>query len=283
MGVVAAVLAASAALTGCGGSEPAARTQDASRCTPSGPERVEQTTENPDGVIRDDAPVTGPDTDGDGVADGVETDGGQVALVRAGGNVLRFGSADGEVALQTSADFDADGRDDLVLTVAGRDPATYVVAGRASPGTLSPADDGVRIRPELAHPLPELAGERGADFAVVVRGADESHTDVYDGAAVLGLGPGADGRALKPTTTLVGLPRVRLPLSQGAEPEMLLYVPGDPAEVRFVARPKAIYRASLGTSSRVEDLFVFDEAGGRKIGLRIGERLAVWPVPPTCA
>jgi hypothetical protein len=228
-------------------------------------------------------PTAGPDTDGDGRPDDVKVAGGTVTITRADGT-LTFGQPGHDVALQNHADLDGDGRDDLILNDGGE---VYVVSGKSTPGPHSPKDAGVRVDPDLTDPWPvDLSKIAGQDFVVPHRAAGsstgvQSTTDVYDGAAVLALGPGGDGRGAKPWYRLPGLVRAAVPLAAGARPETLLYVPGTPAEVRIAERPGAILRA-LGPSHRVEDLIVFDERGVRKIGLQIDERVAIWPVPPLC-
>jgi len=204
--------------------------------------------------------------------------GGVVAVTRGDGE-LTFRQAGHDIALQNDADLDGDGRDDLILA---DNNEVFVVSGKTPRGVHTPSAAGVRVDADLTDPWPvDLSGVAGRDFVVPHRASERSNTDVYDGASVLALGPGGDARGAKPWARLPGLVRATVPLADGAPPETLLFVPGDPAEVRIVSRPGAVLRA-LGPSHRVEDVIVFDEGGLRKIGLQIDERVAIWPVPPAC-
>lgn len=215
------------------------------------------------------------DTDGDGRDDGVAlTDDGGLTITRGDGE-LRFPGAD----LQTAGDLDGDGRDDLILH---KDDESYAVEGRTRPGTYDVVEMGVGLAEHLTYIWrDDLDGRPGFDLAAPDHAADRPRTRVFSGAEVLELGPGGDAGVLDPARTLPGLPRAVVALAEGAEPETVLLVPGDRTSIRFAERPEIELRSDH-RASRVEDVKVFDEDGGRRIALVVDRHVSVWAAPPRC-
>jgi hypothetical protein len=215
------------------------------------------------------------DTDGDRRDDEVAvTDDGGLRITRGDGE-LHFPGA----GLQTGGDLDGDGRDDLILH---KDDRSFAVHGRTGPGTYDVLEIGVALAEHLTYIWrDDLDGRDGFDLAAPERIADRPRTRVYSGAEVLELGPGGDAGDLEPARTLPGLPRAVVALQEGAEPETVLLVPGERTSLRFAERPDVELRTEH-RASRVEDLKVFDEEGGRRIALVVDRHVAVWAAPPRC-
>jgi hypothetical protein len=254
------------------------RRADPEPCRPLPPERIASAAE-PRTNLTTPRPLATMDTDGDGHPDDVAAGAGTLSIRRGDGALTLFEPGH-DVGLRTWGDLDGDGRDDLIVDEDGA--AIYVVSGLTRSGGASPRDAGVRVDDALTYVwTPGLAGGRGADFVVPMRDPQRSVTDVYDGAAVMALAAGSDGRGRVPATQIEGLPRAVAQLVPGGALETLLYVPPPHPAVLIASRPGARLTADLGTG-RAEDVLVFDEAGTRKIGLQIDGQVAVWPVPAPC-
>lgn len=215
------------------------------------------------------------DSDGDGRDDGAAVTDESGFTLRRGDGELRFPDA----GLQAAGDLDGDGRDDLILH---KDDRSFAVDGRTGPGTYDVLDVGVGLAEHQTYIWrDDLDGSPGFDLAAPERSPGRPRTRVYSGAAVLDLGPGGDATELDPARTLPGLPRAVVALEDGAEPETVLLAPGDATSLRFAERPGVELRTAH-RASRVEDVKVFDEAGGRRIALVVDRHVTIWAAPPRC-
>jgi hypothetical protein len=280
-----AVVAAGLMLAGCGTCDGAV-THDNGGCRPARPERIAPySLASAVHNLIDYPGHLQPDTDGDGRADAIYQGGDGALVLTRGDGDLRLVDPRPGIYIQAWADFDGDGRDDLVVGVSlpAGPPAIYLVNGRTPPGTHPLAAVGARIDDDLnTVSYQDLDGRPGVDLLALVGDPRFPDTDVYSGAQLLGRGPGADARGTPPVRRLVGTVAGVAPLSKGAQPETLLFVHGPHPAVRFASRPAAVLQSPFDPAHRIAQLLVFDEGGARKIGLQVDDRVAIWPAPPSC-
>ena len=216
----------------------------------------------------DDLSVTVPkgtlDMDGDGTADDVRVENGEVSV---DGLVLTTVEPAG-LSIRTWADVDGDGDDDLLVD----DGGLWLIDG-GSTGRHDVHDLGRSIPKDLTSIWPgDLDGHPGGDFYAVVTEASGTQTLVYD----------ALRNADNVSERLPGAPRALARLEKGGHLETILLDPGPPSTLSFSNRGRPKLRADLGESHRVTWVRVFDEEDTRKIALQVDRKIAIWPVPKAC-
>ena len=235
------------------------------------------------------------DSDGDGVADTLPTDG-SVGVIRSDGTVT-FESPGNRVSWPANAgDLDGDGRDEIWLYITeptGAVVSTWVVPGTVSPGTYDVSTVGIRINDAAAAPVADRTGDGIADlmqYTLRPLGSPVPPlTTITSGTAIMAVGAPGDARSVTPVLSMPGTFVAFAQLSSGPPTIITATRVQDGIEFRIGDGPRFTTAPAPDLSGGqflgdIRNVFVSD-AGTYMIGAtgsRSGTESYLWRVDQPC-